>query len=162
MLALVALFVLAGRGTESPARRNAPRTPAGSPTSEQPASVAEAFAALTAIVNKGLEDGVISEKAAEELFKGLQEINEKWITGDAEEALAKIGDLDLKVDELAQAGEITAPQVVEALHGGLDDLAEVMGSTAPPEVEEGQGNGGNGGNGNGGNGKGKGKGKNGD
>jgi serine/threonine-protein kinase len=154
LLALVALFVLLNGGRESPARRSSPQTPA-SPTSDQPPSVAEAFAGLTAIVNQGVDDGVISDKAAEELFKGLEEINKKWLEGDVEGALEEIAKLDAKIDELASGGEITSQSVVNALHGGLDDLAEAMGITSPPEggEEDGPGNSG---------GKGKDKGNDGD
>jgi eukaryotic-like serine/threonine-protein kinase len=151
LLALVAAFVLLSNGSrERPRERSQPTTPTETPTSDQPSSVAEAFAGLTAIVNQGVEDGVISDKAAEELFKGLAEINKKWLEGDAEGALEEIGKLDEKIDQLASEGEITSADVVSALHAGLDDLAEAMGATAPPTGEgdedspgnsEGKGNG---------------------
>ena len=137
VLALVAGFVLLSSGSrERPRERSEPTTPTESPTSEQPATVAEALAALTAIVNQGIEDGVISDKAAEELFKGLQEINKKWLEGDVEGAQEEISKLDGKIDELAAEGEITDPDVVGALHGGLEDLATAMGATSPPQGDE--------------------------
>jgi serine/threonine-protein kinase len=157
LLALVAAFVLLSSGSRERSReRSQPTTPAESPTSEQPPSVAEALAALTAIVNQGVEDGVITGKAAEELFKGLEEINKKWLEGDAEGALEKIGELDGKIDELAAEGEITSNDVVNALHGGLEDLAAAMGSSSPPSGEGDEDSPGNSG------GKGKGKGHDGD
>ena len=151
VLALVALFVLLNGGSESPAGRATPETPA-SPTAEQPTSVAAAFNALTSIVNQGVQDGVISSKAAEELFKGLEEINKKWRESDVEGALEEIAKLDEKIDQLTAEEEITSTDVVSALHGGLEDLASAMGETAPPQGDEDSpGN-------SGGNGKGKGKG----
>jgi serine/threonine-protein kinase len=135
ILAVVAAFLLFRGGT--PTTRESPRqTPAESPTSDQPPSVAEAFASLTAIVNQGTEDGVISQKAADELFKGLGDIQQEWLDGNAEEALGKIEDLRGKIDELAADGEISTPEVVIALHRALDDLAEAMGSATPPEGDE--------------------------
>jgi hypothetical protein len=116
--------------------------------------VSEAFDALTAIVNQGVLDGVISEKAAEELFKRLDEISKNWFEGDVDEALSKIDDLHGKIEELASKGEISSREVVSALHGGLDDLAEAMGAASPPAGgEDGPGNS---------QGKGKGKGRDGD
>jgi eukaryotic-like serine/threonine-protein kinase len=150
VLAFVATVLLLRGGPETPATRQSPRqTPAESPTSEQPPSVAEAFAALTSIVNQGVEDGVISQKAADELFKGLGEIQKLWLEGKSEDALGKIEELGGKIDELASEGEISSSEVVGALHGALDDLAEAMGSASPPEGDEDSP----------GNGKGKGKGK---
>ncbi|HEV8683598.1 MAG TPA: protein kinase [Actinomycetota bacterium] len=140
VLAMVAAFLLFRGGT--PATRESPRqTPAESPTSEQPPSVSEAFNAFTAIVNQGVLDGVISEKGEEELFKGLDEINKNWFDGDVDEALSKIDELHGKIDELASKREISSPEVVSALHSGLDDLAEAMGSSSPPVGgEDGPGN----------------------
>jgi predicted Ser/Thr protein kinase len=151
LLALVAAFVfLSGDTRERPRERSQPTAPAESPTSENPPSVTEAFAALTAIVNQGLADGVITEKGAQELFKGLAEINGKWAERDVAGAHEKIAELHEKVDELAEKEEITDLQVVEALHSGLDGLSVAMGPGPSPAEEEGQGN-------NGGNGQGKGK-----
>lgn len=154
VLAGVAAFLLFRGGTDAPGTRESPtQTPTQSPSPEGPPSVADAFAALTAIVNQGIEDGVINQKAADELFKGLGEIQKEWLEGDADGGLGKIEDLKGKIEELESQGEITSPEVVTALRGALDDLAEAMGLTSPPEgrggEEDGPGNSGGKGNGKG-------------
>ena len=160
LLALVAGFVLLSSSRERPRERSQPTAPE-SPSPEGTPSIAEAFATLTAIVHQGVEDGVISDKAAEELFKGLEAINKNWLEGDVEGAMAEIGELDGKIDELVSQDEITSTDIANALHAGLEDLAAAMGATPPPVGEgegedhgNGGGNGGNGGGNGGNNGKG--------
>jgi len=87
--------------------------------------VQEAVAALQAVVTEGVSDGTISEKAAEEIQKGLEEALKKYSDGDTEKAFDELEHLRDKVDELVDHDEIAHSQE-QSLEKAIEDLAEQM------------------------------------
>ena len=84
-----------------------------------------AVATLQAVVTEGVSDGTISEKAAEEIQKGLEEALEKYSDGDTEKAIDELEHLRDKVDELVDHDEIAHSQE-QSLEKAIEDLAEQM------------------------------------
>jgi hypothetical protein len=152
LLAVAALVLLGGLafallGGETPTGRRA--TPSRSPSpsvspspsatpSPTPSATAppadplrSAVAALQGIVSEGVNDGTISEKAAEEIQDKLDDALEKFDAGDTEGALKELEDLEKKVGELVDKDEI-AHSEEQRLDRAIEDLAEAMFLAAPP------------------------------
>ena len=102
----------------SPSRSPSPSEPPANP-------VQGAVASLQALVNEGVADGTISEKAAEEIQKGLDEALEKYADGDTEKAIDELDHLRDEVDELVDHDEI-AHSEEQALRKAIEDLAALM------------------------------------
>jgi hypothetical protein len=90
-----------------------------------------AVAALQIVVTEGVSDGTISEKAAEEIGKGLGAALEKFADGDTEGAIDELQGLEEKVDDLVDDDEI-ANSEEQKLDRAIEDLAEQMFLAAPP------------------------------
>jgi hypothetical protein len=90
-----------------------------------------AVAALQTVVTEGVNGGTISEKAAEEIGKGLGAALEKFADGDTEGAIEELQNLESKVDDLVDDDEIANSQE-QRLDRAIEDLAEEMFRAAPP------------------------------
>jgi serine/threonine-protein kinase len=124
---------LAGLG-DSPSPSASPSSsPSGSPsTSPTPPpvdSVEGAVTALQAVVAQGVSDGTITDKAAGEIQKGLDEAVHEFAGGDTEKAIDKLGDLERKIEDLIDHHEI-AHSEKQKLFKAIDDLAEQMSVTS--------------------------------
>ncbi len=155
VLAFVATVLLLRADSDSSRRRpGAPETPAEtvteSPSPPEPPSVNEAFAAFSALVNDGFAAEEITATAAEELFKDVREVVEKYQEGDVGGAMDELEELHAQIDSFLEEGEITSADRAEALHDAADSHEEALLASAPPENDEEDGPG---------NSKGKGKGK---
>ncbi len=82
----------------------------------------------------GVADGRISEKAAEEIAKGVEESLERFTDGNTEEAIHKLEDLEAKVDELLEQEEIHQSQE-QRIDGAIEDVAREMFEAASSEDE---------------------------
>lgn len=74
---------------------------------------------------EGVADGRISEKAAQEIEKGLEESLERFADGDAEGAIQTLEDLEAKVDDLLAQDEIHQSQE-QKIDGAIEDVAREM------------------------------------
>jgi serine/threonine protein kinase len=146
-LALLGSLAFALFGGDPPAGRAAPadspslsissspspsRSPSTSPTPLPADPVQEAVAALQGIVAQGVSDGTITDKAAEEIQKGLDEALHEFADGDTEKAMEKLGDLEGKVDDLVDHDEI-AHSEKQKLDKAIEDVAEQMSLASPSE-----------------------------
>jgi FtsZ-binding cell division protein ZapB len=93
-----------------------------------------AVVALQEVVAGGVADGRISEKAAEEIAKGLEESLERFNDGEVDEAIHTLEDLEGKVDELLEKEEIHQSQG-QRIDGAIEDLAREMFDAASSEGE---------------------------
>jgi serine/threonine protein kinase len=148
LLGLAALALLGGLayalfGNDPPAGRAGPsdspspsvspsRSPSPSPTPAPVDPVQGAVAALQAVVAQGVSGGTISDKAAREIQKGLDEALHEFAGGDTEKAIEKLGDLEGKVDELVDQDEI-AHSEEQKLDKAIEDLAALMFQASPSE-----------------------------
>ncbi|HEX5937381.1 MAG TPA: hypothetical protein VFZ75_06815, partial [Actinomycetota bacterium] len=97
-----------------------------SPTVAPPGgAVPGALATVQAVVDEGFADGLISEEAAEEITKHLEEAMTRFDEGKTEEAIRKLDELESKIDELEDRDEV-ANQTEQRLDRALRDLAEAM------------------------------------
>ena len=76
--------------------------------------------------------GRISEKAAREIEKRLEESLERFTDGDAEGAIHTLEDLEAKVDELLEQDEIHQSQE-QRIDGAIEDVAREMFDAASSE-----------------------------
>lgn len=88
--------------------------------------------ALQALVAQGVSDGTITDKAAEEIQKGLDEAVHEFAGGDTEKAIDKLGDLERKIEDLIDHDEV-ANSEKQKLFKAIDDLAEQMSLASPTE-----------------------------
>jgi eukaryotic-like serine/threonine-protein kinase len=150
-LGLVALALLGGlafalfagdrpSGRAGPgATPSSPSSPPPSPSPSSPSptplpadSVQEAAAALQSVVAQGVSDGTITDKAAEEIQKGIDESLHEFTGGDTDKALEKLGDLEKKVDDLVDHDEI-AHSEKQKLEKAIEELAQQMIRATPSE-----------------------------
>ena len=81
---------------------------------------------------EGVADGRISEKAAQEIEKGLEESLERFADGDAEGAIHTLEDLEAKVDDLLAQDEVHQSQE-QKIDGAIEDVAGEMFDAASSE-----------------------------
>ena len=175
LLAILGIALLAGAGPDRrdvrrEARREARQEARAeaeetSPPADQgPLSVDAAYARLTGEITEGMAAGEVEEKAGEELLGKSEESLEAYQAGDLPGALGKMSELNRKLAEYVDKGEVSADRAV-AIQQASNDLSVAMQAAppAPDEAEgegEGEGNGEGNGNGNGeGNGNGNGNGE---
>jgi hypothetical protein len=152
LLGLAALALLGGLayalfGNDPPAGRVGPpaspspsvsptssptRSPSPSPTPAPVDPVQGVVAALQAVVAQGVSGGTISDKAAREIQKALDEALHEFAGWDTEKATEKLGDLEGKVDELVDHDEI-AHSEEQKLDKAIEDLAAQMSQASPSE-----------------------------
>jgi serine/threonine protein kinase len=122
-------------GSPSPSVSSSPsssRSRSTSPTPPPVDGVQEAVAALEGVVARGVSDGTITDKAAKEIQKGLDEALYEFTGGDTEKAIEKLGDLERKVDDLVDHDEIEHSEK-QKLDKAIGDLAQQMSLAAPSE-----------------------------
>jgi eukaryotic-like serine/threonine-protein kinase len=150
LLALVALVLLGSLayallGTDRPSDLVGPRdslspsvspspstSPSPSPTPPPVDTVEGAVAALEGVVAQGVSEGTITDKAAGEIQKGLDEAVHEFAGGDTEKAIDKLGDLERKIEDLIDHDEV-ANSEKQKLFKAIDDLAEQMSQASPTE-----------------------------
>ena len=115
----------------SPSASSSP-SPSTSSTPPPADPVEEAVTALQAVVAQGVSDGTITDKAAEEIQKGLDEAVHEFAGGDTEKAIDKLGDLRRKIEDLVDHDEIAHSEKQNLLKA-IDDLAEQMSVALPAE-----------------------------
>jgi eukaryotic-like serine/threonine-protein kinase len=119
-----------------PTRSESPTSsPSPSETAPPADAVDAAVASLASVVEEGLAEGTISEKAAEEIGKHVEDALEKFAEGDSGEAITKLDDLESKVDELVEHEEIDHSEE-QQLDRAIEDLAEAMFFVDPPADED--------------------------
>jgi serine/threonine-protein kinase len=140
LLALAATVAFLGRDSGEQGKGAAP-TPSESPqtTPATPAtlSVAEAAAALERLVEQGVNQGVIGDHAANEIEHGVSDALKRYQQGRLDQALEELSDLQGKVSDLAEEGEISSSDLADQLDQAIADLAVAMESAPPPSGEEG-------------------------
>jgi serine/threonine-protein kinase len=109
-------------------------SPTASPTPPPDDPLQAAVVALQDAVAEGVADGRISENAAQEIEKGLDESLERFNDGDAEEAIHTLEDLEGRVDELLEQEEIHQSQE-QKIDGAIEDVARAMFDAASSEDE---------------------------
>ena len=121
----------------SPSRSPTPSdTPSPSPSATPPPvdPLESAVVALQDLVSEGVNDGSISDKAAEEIGKGLEEALKEFADGDTEKAVEKLADLEETVDDLVDHDEIHNSQE-QRIDRALEDIAEQMFLASPPKED---------------------------
>ena len=117
----------------SPSPSSSPSSsPSPSPTATPADAVQGAVDALQGVVAQGVSDGTITDKAAEEIQKGLDSALHEFTGGDTDKALEKLGDLERKVDDLVDHDEI-AHSEKQKLARAIEDLAQQMSLASPSE-----------------------------
>jgi serine/threonine protein kinase len=119
----------------SPTSSPSPSSPSQTQTPPPPDAVDAAAATLATIVDEGVADGTISEKAAEEIDKGVEEALEKFAEGDTGEAIKKLEELESKIADLVDEDEI-AHSEQQQLDRAIQDLEEEMVLADPPGDED--------------------------
>lgn len=119
----------------SPSASPSPSTsppPSTSPTPPPVDAVDGAVAALQALVAQGVSDGAITDKAAEEIQRGLDEAVHEFSGGDTQKAIDKLGDLERKIEDLIDLDQV-AHSEKQRLIKAIDDLAEQISLASPTE-----------------------------
>ena len=154
LIAVVALALLGGLafalfgGDPPPGRATTARSPSASaspppspspsfsptPTPTQPPAdpVQDAVAALQSIVTEGLQNGTISQHAADDIQKKLDDALEKYSEGDTEKAVEELEHLRDDLDHMVDHDEIAHSQV-RRLDKAIEDVEEQMLLASPPE-----------------------------
>jgi eukaryotic-like serine/threonine-protein kinase len=125
-------------GSPSPSKSTSPTPTTPPPTTPAPppapASVEEALTALDALVAAGLEEGTISDGAAEEIRGRVSDALGEFQDGDTDKAIEELEDLRDKVAEAVDHDEIAHSQK-QKLDKAIEDLEEQMLLAAPPDEE---------------------------
>ncbi|HZA60814.1 MAG TPA: protein kinase [Actinomycetota bacterium] len=167
VLAAIGLFLLLRPdplAVDRPGRAAAPPAPSPSPSpspSPTPLTVGNAYEALVAVLEDGVEAGGITVEAADDVLERVNKAVEKYEEGKLEEALKELGDARKKVAERTAGGEIESDWAATT-GAAIDDLETAMLADPPPDVKDeggedgdNSGPGGGGGNGKGNGGKGE-------
>jgi hypothetical protein len=115
----------------SPSASSSP-SPSTSSTPPPADPVEEAVTALQAVVAQGVSSGTITDKAAEEIQKGLDEALHEFAGGDTDKAIDKLGDLRRKIEDLVDHDKIAHSEKQKLLKA-IDELAEQMSVASPAE-----------------------------
>jgi serine/threonine protein kinase len=107
-------------------------SPSPSPTQPPADPVQDAVVALQSLVTEGLQDGTISEHAAEDIQKKVDDALEKYSAGDTEKAIEELEHLRDDVEEMVDHDEIANP-VRQHLDKAIEDLEQQMFLAAHPE-----------------------------
>jgi tRNA A-37 threonylcarbamoyl transferase component Bud32 len=151
-IALVAGLILAGISSRRPgAARQSPRPPAtsiqgGRPAtspspSQGPVSIQDALDRLGLVITRGLSDGSLSQRGAEEVAGGVRDALKSYQHGNLPKAIDSLDKLQGKVSELASAGDVGSGRADE-LHQSISDLEAAMQSSPPTNGQGGDGDGG--------------------
>jgi len=155
LLLLVALALLGGlafallggdppRGRGSTSRSSTPSStpsasrsgsPSSSPSETPGDPLQDAVGALESILSAGVANDTITDKAAMEIGKEVEEALKKFAEGDTEGAINKLEDLEGKIDELEDKEEVAHSQE-QRLDRAIEDIAEQMLLASPPGDED--------------------------
>jgi hypothetical protein len=94
--------------------------------------VQDAVTALQSLIAAGVENGTISEHAADEIQKGLDGALEKYAHGDTQKAIDELEHLRDDLDHMVDHEEIENPEA-QHLDRAIRDLEEQMFLASPPE-----------------------------
>jgi hypothetical protein len=94
-------------------------------------AVEAAVASLAAIVEEGVADGNITEKAAKEIQKHVEESLRHFGEGSSSEAIEKLEDVESMIDGYVDHEEVAHAEE-QALDRALGDLIEAMLIAQPP------------------------------
>jgi hypothetical protein len=97
-------------------------------------------AQLEAILNQGLAQGELTEHAAKEIEKDVEESLREFPVGSLDKALEKLGKAEEKVGEFEGKGEITGGRA-DLIRKGISDLAAAMEAAPPSGGGDGDGDG---------------------
>jgi predicted Ser/Thr protein kinase len=121
--------------------------------------VGDAYTALLAELQEGVDSGEVSEEAAQDVANSADEALREFEKGDLDKAAEKLVEAHLKVQTYQAERLILSEERAAAIHEGIDSLASAMGISATiPEGEE-DGDEGDEGNGDGSSGRGNSEGK---
>ena len=84
-----------------------------------------AIAALQAVLTDALADGLITEKAFQDIEKHVEGSLDTFAEGNTGDAIKKLDDLESKIDELEERDEVSN-QTEQRLDRALEDLARAM------------------------------------
>ena len=138
VLAVIGVVFATTRDPEQAGRRgNAQEQPAQEPTTPAVASVGVALDNLKNVVIDAVEAGQLTEETGGRILEEAAKAFQEYSRGDLDKALEALSHAHEVVDE-AEAGiddVFTSPEVVAALHGAIDAVAEAMQASAPATVE---------------------------
>ena len=120
----------------SPSPSSSPSpSPTASPEPPPPGPVEAALATFVSLVEDGLADGRITEHAADDIGKHLEDAMKRFEDGNTEDAVRKLDELESKIDDLLEHDEI-AQSEENRLDRALEDLASAMIEAQPPDDED--------------------------
>jgi eukaryotic-like serine/threonine-protein kinase len=130
LLAILGIALLAGAGPDPREARRDARRDARQDADQGPLSVEDAYARLTGAITGGVAAGDVEEKAAEELLKPAEDSLGAYQGGDLDGALGELEELNSKLAEYVETGEVSGDRAVE-IQQAAEDLAVAM-QAAPP------------------------------
>jgi hypothetical protein len=104
------------------------------PTTAALLSVAEAVSALEGLAAEGRDSGAITPPAANDIEHGVADALKEFQQGDLDKALEGLSELQDKMAELVDKGEIDS-SVAGQVDQAIDDLAAAMQAEAPSGEE---------------------------
>jgi serine/threonine protein kinase len=132
LLLLILPALLAGDPERDPPAGSEARSPVPSSGAEQPSgppSPRVAAERVFDVVRQGIADGDVTSGIAGEVQKKVDEVlRELEEEADIHQALEKLAEMQGKVNEALEKGEITSPARASAINGALDDFAMALGS----------------------------------
>ncbi|SRR6266571_263441 len=148
LVALILVGTLSGGGL--PTRRGSHGTPSGhassppaSPshaattpatTSPPTSSVQDAVTNLATVLSQGVSSGAISDKAAQDVLHHAGDALKSYQDGKLDDALKNLSDLETKIDEAAQHGDVSAAYAAD-LKQAVEALAAAMQADPTPSSE---------------------------
>jgi serine/threonine protein kinase len=115
------LFLALNRGGSPP--------PKGEPTSpavSSPPNVAQALANLTEVVTAGEQAGQVDPGGGDDILHRAQDIVRKAQAGHLDDALHKLSELQMKVNQLVQMGKITSASRAAAIRNAVQALGQAV------------------------------------
>jgi len=116
----------------SPSRSSPSPSPSPTPSQLPADPVQAAVSALQTLVADGLDDGTISEHAADEIQKKLEDALEKYAEGDTGKAIEELEHLRDDLDRMVDHDEV-AHSEVQRLDKAIEDIEQQMFLASPPE-----------------------------
>jgi serine/threonine protein kinase len=121
-----------GPGTSSSSAPTTSPPATSTPTpSPNPSSVQGALTNVANVVAGGVSRGEVSDKAAQDIVHALGDAVNAYSDGKLDDALKKLSDLEGKIQEAVQHGDVSAAYVGE-LNGGIQALAAAMQAQPTP------------------------------
>ena len=127
----------APKPTSPPATHSPPAATTPAATSPPPpatSSVQDAVDNLAAVLRQGVSSGAISDKATQDVLHHAGDALHDYQEGKLDDALKKLSDLDSKIDQAAQHGDVSADYAAQ-LKQAVDTLAAAMQAEPTPSGE---------------------------